>query len=223
MTATKMPKPPRRVKALSCIDDLIDAPYNPRKISPEAYAGLKTSLVKFGDLSGITWNKRTGNLVAGHQRFKALKEIYAGKLEIVERDGEYFLLPSKSDAPTQSPNAKKLTAKEREEAFKEAWPIRVVDWDRKTEQLANIVANNPYITGEFTEDVREMLQDAEKLFDDFSSLRLDELLADCPEIEPQSSPRSGKTRKNDTPPSPGKVRMQYTCPKCNHSWSGKPK
>ncbi len=49
------------------IADLKPAPYNPRKISPEAVAGLKTSLVQFGDISGLTWNRRSGHLVAGHR------------------------------------------------------------------------------------------------------------------------------------------------------------
>lgn len=53
---------------LTALDDLAAAPYNPRRISEDAAAGLRGSIETFGDLSGIVWNERTGNLVAGHQR-----------------------------------------------------------------------------------------------------------------------------------------------------------
>ena len=60
---------------LQSIDDLRASPRNPRKISAEALAGLKTSLASYGDISGIVWNERTGELVAGHQRVRALKAL----------------------------------------------------------------------------------------------------------------------------------------------------
>lgn len=52
--------------------DLAPADYNPRRISPKAMQGLKASLERFGELGGIVFNRRTGNLVGGHQRVKAL-------------------------------------------------------------------------------------------------------------------------------------------------------
>ena len=52
--------------------ELAPADYNPRKISAKAMAGLKASLTRFGELGGIVYNKRTGHLVGGHQRVKAL-------------------------------------------------------------------------------------------------------------------------------------------------------
>ena len=58
---------------LKNIDDLKPASYNPRKISKKAFEGLEVSLKKFGDISGIVWNKRTGNLVSGHQRVAKLR------------------------------------------------------------------------------------------------------------------------------------------------------
>jgi hypothetical protein len=66
------------------IDDLKPASYNPRRISPEALAGLKSSLVQFGDIAGLTWNKRTGNMVAGHQRLRALRSVYGDQLILEE-------------------------------------------------------------------------------------------------------------------------------------------
>jgi len=49
------------------------APYNPRQITPAALAGLQESLAKFGLLAPLVVNKRTGNLIAGHQKLKILQ------------------------------------------------------------------------------------------------------------------------------------------------------
>ena len=58
------------------LTDLIPATYNPRKDlkpgDPE-YEKLKRSLDEFGYVEPIIWNKRTGNVVGGHQRLKVLK------------------------------------------------------------------------------------------------------------------------------------------------------
>ena len=64
------------------LGDLIYAHYNPRMISAAALAGLKRSLGKFGDLSGIVWNQRSGHLVAGHQRLRALREEHGDSLRM---------------------------------------------------------------------------------------------------------------------------------------------
>lgn len=51
------------------------APYNPRKdLKPgdRDYESLVKSIEKFGYIDPIVWNRRTGNLVGGHQRFKIL-------------------------------------------------------------------------------------------------------------------------------------------------------
>ncbi len=58
--------------------DLIHASYNPRKITNEAMHGLKKSLKKFGYMSAITWNKRTGHIVGGHRRLDAMIEESRG-------------------------------------------------------------------------------------------------------------------------------------------------
>ena len=60
----------RRMK----IEDLHPAEYNPRSISEKAFAGLSASMDKFGILAHIVWNKRTGNIVGGHQRYRHLVE-----------------------------------------------------------------------------------------------------------------------------------------------------
>ena len=57
------------------VADLVPADYNPRKISPKAMDGLKKSLAEFGAVQPIVVNERTGHIVGGHQRVKALAAL----------------------------------------------------------------------------------------------------------------------------------------------------
>ncbi len=65
-----------RIEKLS-ISSITPANYNPRKISPDELNKLRNSIQKFGYVEPIIYNKRTGKIVGGHQRFKILKEILA--------------------------------------------------------------------------------------------------------------------------------------------------
>lgn len=59
------------------IDKINPATYNPRvdlKPGDEEYEKLKRSINEFGYVEPLVWNKRTGNLVGGHQRLKILIE-----------------------------------------------------------------------------------------------------------------------------------------------------
>lgn len=65
------------------------APYNPRKdLKPgdAAYEKLKRSITEFGYVEPLVWNKQTGNLVGGHQRFKVLKELGNDSVDVVVVD-----------------------------------------------------------------------------------------------------------------------------------------
>ena len=58
------------------ISKLNPAKYNPRKdLKPgdAEYEKLKRSIEEFGYVEPIIWNKKTGNIIGGHQRFKLLK------------------------------------------------------------------------------------------------------------------------------------------------------
>jgi hypothetical protein len=56
------------------IEELQRAPYNPRLITPENRKALRKSMERFGLVENLVWNKRTGNLVGGHQRLAVLQE-----------------------------------------------------------------------------------------------------------------------------------------------------
>lgn len=65
------------------ISELNPAAYNPRKdLKPEdkEYKRLKKSIMKFDYVDPVIWNRRSGNVVSGHQRLKILIEL--GNTEI---------------------------------------------------------------------------------------------------------------------------------------------
>ncbi len=137
------------------MDDLKPAEYNPREIGPEAAEALGKSVERFGDISGIVWNKRTGNLVAGHQRVDQLRK--AGGQVV---DGAVVIGTGK-----------------RERRF----PVRVVDWALAEEKAANVAANNPHISGSFTDGLGSVLADVHAYLgdEDFAGLGLDGLELDA--------------------------------------------
>lgn len=51
------------------------APYNPRYIGEKAKTKLRGVLQKVGLVQPIVWNKRTGNIVGGHQRITQLDSL----------------------------------------------------------------------------------------------------------------------------------------------------
>lgn len=52
-----------------------NAPYNPRVMDKGAKKRLKDGLRKHGLVQPIVWNKRTGNIVGGHQRLEQLDDL----------------------------------------------------------------------------------------------------------------------------------------------------
>ena len=69
VAATKFQKGEERYILRSQIKE---APYNPRIIGEGAEKRLRAFIKKHGLFGTIIWNERTGNIVSGHQRLKAL-------------------------------------------------------------------------------------------------------------------------------------------------------
>lgn len=146
------------------LSDLKEAEYNPREIDKRALEGLKYSLEEFGDISGIVYNKRTGRLVSGHQRVKALRQRY-GDVNVING----VIITSAGD-----------------------FPVRVVDWEEDKEKAANLAANTETIQGRWTESASIVLEDvAISMPDAFMSLQLNHITLPEPdqviEVEKQSS------------------------------------
>lgn len=73
--------------------EILEAPYNPRRISKDAEKKLRKFMRENGSLQPLVWNKATGHLVAGHQRLKAMdaimrKKDYEVSVAVVEMDKE---------------------------------------------------------------------------------------------------------------------------------------
>lgn len=106
------------------VRDLKLHPQNPRTISEKRRAQLAKSMAKFGDLSSITVNRRTGHVVSGHQRVRALlpnASIYVDDHHLDDGVGTVAI------GHIQSGDQR--------------WPYREVDWDEATEKSALIAAN----------------------------------------------------------------------------------
>lgn len=72
--AYKLSPSPITLRSIS-VKELNPAPYNPRKKLTESdpeYIKIRNSIEKFNMVTPIVWNKRTGNVVGGHQRLQVL-------------------------------------------------------------------------------------------------------------------------------------------------------
>lgn len=138
--------------------DLTPAHYNPRSMDDISLKGLKASMEKFDDISGITWNKTTGNIVTGHHRWEYLVEKYGmDEVTFEHLSGDKYLI--KGDGEDTG------------------YIMRQVDWDESKEKAANVTANSHKIEGQFTADLTDLLAEIKGDLDDgvFSDLRLDDL------------------------------------------------
>lgn len=89
-------------------------PDNPRKVSAKKLKALKKSMDEFGDLSGVIYNKRSGQLIGGHQRVQLLK---GGVINLIGDDFGFIKVGDQE------------------------FTLRLVDWDDAKEKAANIAAN----------------------------------------------------------------------------------
>lgn len=114
MSATKDP---------GVVRELTPSPKNPRRISEKRSAQLAKSMARFGDLSSVTFNKRSGHLVSGHQRVKHLQPN------------------ARIDKTAQIDDAGTVAIGRIWISGSKSWPYREVDWDEETESAALIAAN----------------------------------------------------------------------------------
>lgn len=151
------------------VKDLKHADYNPRKITGEQLRKLKKALIEFGDLSGIVFNRRTGNVVGGHQRLKCLPPT--------------AMIEKTETARTRTGTVAMGTIL----IDGEHYSYREVDWPLDKEKAANIAANQH--GGEFDDvllaDLIKDLQDLPSFDVDllgFDDLELDKLMKSTVEL-----------------------------------------
>lgn len=138
------------------IKTLHSDPDNARVIQAKAQHGLKSSVTKFGDLSGIVFNDLSGELVCGHQRVRVLRRLGVKEWTRVNETEGYIEHP------------------ETHARFK----IRIVEWDDVTARAANLAANSPQIAGEYTDEAIDQIREIEaQLGEDFQDLAFGDLAA----------------------------------------------
>lgn len=107
------------------VADLSPAPYNPRIITEQKLQALNDAMNRFGDLSGVVFNRRTGRLIGGHQRTKHLPPD--ARIQITYDFG--------------TPNDQGTVRGGFIEYGGERWTYREVDVNETTERAMNIAAN----------------------------------------------------------------------------------
>lgn len=120
-------------------NEIKNAEYNPRGFNPENYEALGESMDEFGDISGITFNEQTGNLVTGHHRWNQLCQKYGVEtlsLKHIKGTDTYIILESGHDT---------------------GYPLRKVDWSLNKEVIANVTSNSESVSGHFTDSLNNLL------------------------------------------------------------------
>ncbi len=107
------------------IKDLKQNPDNPRTVTEKKLAMLKKAIEEFGDLSGVIFNIKTGQLVGGHQRVKVLNSDCGINID------RRFKKPTRTGTVAVG----YILAKG------ERFPYREVSWPLEKEKLANLAAN----------------------------------------------------------------------------------
>jgi hypothetical protein len=115
------------------LKDLQPNAENPRKVTDAKLAMLKKSLAEFGDLSGVVYNRKTKQLVGGHQRRHVLLS-------------EPFTITKKYPKPTKVGTVAEGFIIHKGEKF----AYREVEWDALKEKAANIAANKGAGEWDFT-------------------------------------------------------------------------
>lgn len=104
---------------------MLNAPYNPRTISGKAKLDLRKSIENHGLLGSPIWNKRTGNIVGGHQRVE--------QLDMLEGTQNYSLLVSEIDVDERA-----------EKAINIALNNLNLQGEMDAEAIVNMVRNNEF-------------------------------------------------------------------------------
>jgi hypothetical protein len=123
---------------IETLESLKPNPKNPRTISKEDFEALRQSIQRFGDLSGIVKNQRSGQLVGGHMRKRAFESLGGQKKIMITQNFEV-------------PNKQGTIAIGYVTYDNEFFSYRLVDWDEGTEKAAGIAANR--IEGTFDLDL----------------------------------------------------------------------
>ena len=136
-------------KTRSSLGQLDGNPKNPRRITDKKLDMLKKALSEFGDLSGIVFNRKSGQLVGGHQRVK----VFSPDSKIVIRKNY------------EKPTRTGTVAEGFVEIDGEEFAYREVEWTDAKEKAANIAANKGAGDWDFSQLSEWMLELDHQNFD----------------------------------------------------------
>lgn len=175
---------------MQSVKELKANPENPRTISKSKLAMLKNSLLEFGDLGCVVFNRTTKLLVGGHQRVRSIppdSEIVIEKLY---------------KKPTRTGTIAEGYIEIEDERFK----YREVIWDETKEKAANLAANKGAgewdlsKVGEWLKEIEEMDFDLDlTMFDaeERAGILGEEIKEQEGEDEIPSVPKVAKTKMGD--------------------------
>lgn len=175
--------------------DLNPAEYNPRRISDEAFAGLGNSISRFGLLANIVWNKRTGNIVGGHQRYRHLLEMGETETDVIVVD----LDDNDEVALNITLNNKEVRGDFTKDVMEQ---LRVSEV-----QLGSAFGNLGLL------DLYEYLQGR-----GFDKKKKEKKTTGSTPGETHDGPGDGDGKDPEPPKDDGKPQAVITCPKCRSQW-----
>jgi hypothetical protein len=183
------------------------ARYNPRTILESRLSKLDKSIRHFGDLSGVVFNVRTGNLVSGHQRMKTIRKSKTRIVQTPHVDNYGTIAVGYIEVDTDNGVLK--------------IPYRAVDWNIKREKAANIAANAH--GGDFDkEKLALVIADLENSKEfDVEIVGLDPLTLKSlrlPKDLTQAGSNTGASRNQFKEYDEDTVELQHQCPKCRYRW-----
>lgn len=148
-------------------DAIKNADYNPRSISAKAKRKLKENIKSVGLLTPIVWNRRTGNIVSGHQRIDCMDQIN-GAHEYMIRVAAVDL-----DEKTEREQNVFMNNPEAQGTFNEDLTKLIEDVDLSYENMGfseadvyNLIGEN--ISGETVEAMAKMSDALHKTIADFN-------------------------------------------------------
>lgn len=140
---------------------------NPRMMTEQERKALRESILEFGNISEIVFNKKSGRLVGGNHRWEEILDIHGKETISLKpiKGTDLYLINSNNDFT--------------------GYVLREVDWDEDKASVANIVANSDKVTGSFTIDINKIIDKASiSLGEDFiSKIRVNELKFKVPKVE----------------------------------------
>ena len=174
-------------------------PSNPNRMAPEDKARMARSLAEFGDLSGVTINRRTGMLIGGHQR----ADVLAGaQINTVDCD------PPEPDG---------TVARGYLMHGGRRYAVRVVDWPEDKAHAALLAANR---FGRVSADDPAILKDLLQSLDSgaidmdvtgYTAEAIEQLMTQfhVPEFHPVGADEQGRLDQ----------KKPVKCPRCGHEFT----